>query len=319
MFIIYLIMEIRPHSVRRSTHTKSRQRRTHEHTHTITATHHRPSLKVLVEYNDRLYRRILSGDQYTKNSSGQIVLPPNHVSRGYVKRVYDEDWEDFPPYDSRATLDNITAPDTIRVQAKRVVAKQSNKKKSNKKKFSHLNRQDHSEKEKIEKYIREQRSKEKVEMTHDKEWQQYINWRQRNGNGDSCTNTGVSLRQFLLDGLDTEFPYIFHGNNNILQYYGLRNAIQAVIQFDKKSDICPKHIPDDISWKHQKELYALIHMAEREANDQMDLSQPNRNVMVKMFLIQALSTKHQLISDVYVEQMLDWYIEQKRLVRTKNV
>jgi len=283
-----------------------------------TAIHHRRrrahktssnEIKVFVFDKKKWYRRILSEKQYRKNRNGQIELPAKHYSRGYIRRVYglDWNWNDYPLYDSQATLGNITAPDTIRVQAKRVVAKQSNKKKSNKKKFSHLNRQDHSEKEKIEKYIREQRSKEKVEMTHDKEWQQYINWRQRNGNGDSCTNTGVSLRQFLLDGLDTEFPYIFHGNNNILQYYGLRNAIQAVIQFDKKSDICPKHIPDDISLKHQKELYALIHMAEREAKDQMDLSQPNRNVMVKMFLIQALSTKHQLISDVYVEQMLDWY------------
>lgn len=284
-----------------------------------TATHHRPrrahktssnEIKVFVFDKKKWYRRILSGDQYRKNRNGQIELPANHYSRDWIRRLNegaDWNWEDFPPYVSQATLGNITASDTIRVEAKRVVANQFNKKKSNKKKFSHLNRQDHSEKEKIEKYIREQRSKEKVEMTHDKEWQQYINWRQRNGNGDSCTNTGVSLRQFLLDGLDTEFPYIFHGNNNILQYYGLRNAIQAVIQFDKKSDICPKHIPDDISVKHQKELYALIHMAEREAKDQAHLSQTKRDVMVKMFLIQALSTKHQLISDVYVEQMLDWY------------
>ena len=279
-----------------------------------TATHHRPrrahktssnEIKVFVFDKKKWYRRILSEKEYRKNRNGQIELPANHYSRGYIRRVYGLDWNDYPLYDSQATLGNITAPDTIRVQAKIVVAKQSNKKKSNKKKFSHLNRQDHSEKEKIEEYISEKRSKEQVTVAPDQEWQKYISWKQRNG--DSCTNTGDSLRQFLLDGLDTEFPYIFHGNNNILQYYGLRNAIQAVIQFDKKSDICPEHIPDDISLKHQKELYALIHMAEGEANDQMDLSQPNRNVMVKMFLIQALSTKYQLISDVYVEQMLDWY------------
>jgi hypothetical protein len=205
----------------------------------------------------------------------------------------------------------IRSPATILVKAKRVVVKQSNKKKSSR---LYLNRRDsHSEKKKIEEYIRRKRSKEKVEMTPDphEEWKKYISWKQQHNDTNTCVRSLRSLRQFLLDGLHTEFPNIYYGRNNILQYYGLRNAIEAVIQSDKKSDICPKHIPDHINREYQKELYGLIYRAYRNADDLLNSTDPG-HVMVKMFIIQALSTKHQLISDVYVEQMLNWYRNNKK-------
>jgi|APSaa5957512493_1039668.scaffolds.fasta_scaffold25612_3 hypothetical protein len=49
--------------------------------------------------NDIIYRRILKPGEYSKNECGQITLPENHYSRGYIERVIDgANWEDYPIY-----------------------------------------------------------------------------------------------------------------------------------------------------------------------------------------------------------------------------
>ena len=222
-----------------------------------------------------------------------------------------------------STEQTVVARKIIKKKSKQ---KKSNKKKYNKNKFSHLNRRDdHSEKEKIEEYIREKRSNEIVETAPDanREWDKYLSWKQRKYG--SCPNTNVlSLRTFLLDGLHTEFPHIDSVNDNILQYYGLRNAIQAVIQFDKKSDICPILELDYMPVLYRTELYDLINMAyeiakayENKDKDYANVcDKADKEMMVKMLIIQALSTKHQLMSDVYIQQMLKWHIKMLKRINT---
>ena len=60
-------------------------------------------IKVFVKNNYGTFRRILTKDQYTLNSNGQIILPENHYSRGYVERIVSGiKWENFPLF-----LENI--------------------------------------------------------------------------------------------------------------------------------------------------------------------------------------------------------------------
>lgn len=44
------------------------------------------------------YRRTLRKDQYSINSSGQIILPEKHYSAGYCARM-DLSWDSCPDYD----------------------------------------------------------------------------------------------------------------------------------------------------------------------------------------------------------------------------
>ena len=58
------------------------------------------NIKVFYKDNDNtIYRKILSKDEYSINTSGQIVLPDGHYSKGYIERIVDDvEWESFPFY-----------------------------------------------------------------------------------------------------------------------------------------------------------------------------------------------------------------------------
>ena len=50
--------------------------------------------------NDNVFRKILSKDQYKLNEFGQIILPKDHYSKGYIERIIDGiEWESCPLYD----------------------------------------------------------------------------------------------------------------------------------------------------------------------------------------------------------------------------
>ena len=57
------------------------------------------NIKVFVKNEKGTFRRILNSSQYIYNNYGQIVLPKDHYSRGYVERiVVGTKWENFPLY-----------------------------------------------------------------------------------------------------------------------------------------------------------------------------------------------------------------------------
>jgi hypothetical protein len=57
------------------------------------------SIKVFVKNEKGTFRRILKKNEYSYNDSGQIVLPKNHYSKGYVERIVSGiKWEEFPYY-----------------------------------------------------------------------------------------------------------------------------------------------------------------------------------------------------------------------------
>lgn len=47
------------------------------------------SIKVFVKIEDKIYKRILEPRQYSFNEEGQIILPDNHYSKGYIERIID--------------------------------------------------------------------------------------------------------------------------------------------------------------------------------------------------------------------------------------
>lgn len=48
---------------------------------------------------EKIYRRILKEGEYSKNEFGQITLPKNHYSRGYIERIIDGvNWDEYPLY-----------------------------------------------------------------------------------------------------------------------------------------------------------------------------------------------------------------------------
>jgi len=59
-------------------------------------------LKVFVKNDKGTFRRILSKEQYSISQDGQIVLPKNHYSMGYVERIVSGiKWEDFPLFSEK--------------------------------------------------------------------------------------------------------------------------------------------------------------------------------------------------------------------------
>ena len=57
------------------------------------------TIKVFVKNEKGTFRRELNRNEYTYNDSGQIVLPKNHYSKGYVERIVSGiRWEEFPYY-----------------------------------------------------------------------------------------------------------------------------------------------------------------------------------------------------------------------------
>jgi hypothetical protein len=57
------------------------------------------SIKVFVKIEDKIYKRVLEPSQYSFNEIGQIILPDNHYSKGYIERVIDEiNWDEYPEY-----------------------------------------------------------------------------------------------------------------------------------------------------------------------------------------------------------------------------
>ena len=58
-------------------------------------------VKVFVKINDKIYKRVLEPTQYSFNEKGQIILPDNHYSKGYIERLIDGiNWEEYPDYDN---------------------------------------------------------------------------------------------------------------------------------------------------------------------------------------------------------------------------
>ena len=57
------------------------------------------TVKVFIKINNQIYRRILKIEDIAKNDIGQLILPPNHYSKGYIERIIDGiEWEDYPYY-----------------------------------------------------------------------------------------------------------------------------------------------------------------------------------------------------------------------------
>tara|TARA_Y100001968_G_C18866546_1_gene485142 strand:- start:355 stop:543 length:189 start_codon:yes stop_codon:yes gene_type:complete len=58
------------------------------------------NIKVFVKIEDKIYKRILEPQQYSLNEKGQIILPDNHFSKGYIERIIDDiNWDDYPEYE----------------------------------------------------------------------------------------------------------------------------------------------------------------------------------------------------------------------------
>jgi len=56
-------------------------------------------VKVFYKKDDNIYRKILKENEYTKNELGQIILPDDHYSKGYIERIMDGVyWKDYPFY-----------------------------------------------------------------------------------------------------------------------------------------------------------------------------------------------------------------------------
>ena len=57
-------------------------------------------IKVFYKNNKGTFRKILNAEQYLINKNGQIILPENHYSKGYVERIVSGiKWEDFPLFE----------------------------------------------------------------------------------------------------------------------------------------------------------------------------------------------------------------------------
>ena len=57
-------------------------------------------IKVFVKKDDKIYKRILEPNEYSYNKIGQIILPDNHYSKGYIERIiYGINWDDYPEYE----------------------------------------------------------------------------------------------------------------------------------------------------------------------------------------------------------------------------
>lgn len=57
------------------------------------------SIKVFVKIEGQIYKRVLEPSQYSFNERGQIILPANHYSKGYIERIIDGiNWDEYPEY-----------------------------------------------------------------------------------------------------------------------------------------------------------------------------------------------------------------------------
>lgn len=71
-------------------------------------------LKVFVKNDKGTFRRILSKEQYSISQDGQIVLPKNHYSMGYVERIVSGiKWEDFPLFSEKNESNQLQDNDDI--------------------------------------------------------------------------------------------------------------------------------------------------------------------------------------------------------------
>ena len=62
-------------------------------------------IKVFFKNDRGTFRKILKKHEYSINKFGQIELPKDHYSKGYVERIVSGiKWEDFPPIE---TLDEV--------------------------------------------------------------------------------------------------------------------------------------------------------------------------------------------------------------------
>ena len=63
-------------------------------------------IKVFVSINGKIYKRVLKRSD-VKIENEQIVLPPNHYSRGYIERIIDGvNWDDYPVYSDNPNSPN---------------------------------------------------------------------------------------------------------------------------------------------------------------------------------------------------------------------
>lgn len=57
------------------------------------------AIKVFVKIDNKIYKRVLEPNQYSFNEHGQIILPDNHYSKGYIERIVDGiNWDEQPEY-----------------------------------------------------------------------------------------------------------------------------------------------------------------------------------------------------------------------------
>jgi hypothetical protein len=55
------------------------------------------TFKIVVTASDGTYRAEMMTSDVKKNDSGQYVLPPKCYSSGYVYRISEQSWENYPP------------------------------------------------------------------------------------------------------------------------------------------------------------------------------------------------------------------------------
>lgn len=65
-------------------------------------------IKVFFKNDRGTFRKILKKDEYSVNKFGQIILPKDHYSVGYVERIVSgAKWEDFPPIETLERVNEV--------------------------------------------------------------------------------------------------------------------------------------------------------------------------------------------------------------------
>jgi hypothetical protein len=65
-------------------------------------------IKVFFKNDRGTFRKILKKDEYSINKFGQIVLPKDHYSVDYVKRIVSgTKWEDFPQFETVEKVNEV--------------------------------------------------------------------------------------------------------------------------------------------------------------------------------------------------------------------
>lgn len=57
-------------------------------------------IKLVVKYNDNVYKASVCENTLKKNENGQFILPPDTISAGFANRVWDIEWDKLPLIES---------------------------------------------------------------------------------------------------------------------------------------------------------------------------------------------------------------------------